>query len=223
MTIEAREIATEVMTLIQGNEKDKNRGFEIYSLHYGPKFGKKKSALNHGEFTLFAMKYGKLSPDDASEVYQETTIKIFKKAETLEDVKYARTWMYQILRNTLLDYKKKQKNMDKKKQKHMEYSSDQDKDRQGDEYSKDQDMGNIDYNRKEIYEDRTECVEDKMENFFETYPDHATALDHQMDGMDIKSIADIIGRSAIATKELLSQARKKIAPSIEECLQIGVK
>ena len=38
MTIEAREIATEVMTLIQGNEKDKSRGFEMYSLHYGPKF-----------------------------------------------------------------------------------------------------------------------------------------------------------------------------------------
>ena len=56
-------------------------------------------------------------------------------------VKYARTWMYQILRNTLLDYKKKQKHMDKKKQKHMEYSLDQDKDRQGDEYSKDQDIG----------------------------------------------------------------------------------
>ena len=219
MTIEAREIATEVMTLIQGNEKDKNRGFEIYSLHYGPKFGKKKSALNHGEFTLFAMKYGKLSPDDASEVYQETTIKIFKKAETLEDVKYARTWMYQVLRNTLLDYKKKQKNMDKKKQKHMEYSLVQ----ESDEHSKDENMGNIDYNRKEGYEDRTECIQDKLENFFDVYPDHAAALDYQMDGMDIKSIADVIGRSANATKELLSQARKKIAPSIEECLQIGVR
>ena len=102
-------------------------------------------------------------------------------------------------------------------------SLEKEKDKQGDEHSKDEDIGTIDYNRKEGYEDRTECVEDKMENFFETYPDHATALDHQMDGMDIKSIADIIGRSAIATKELLSQARKKIAPSIEECLQIGVK
>ena len=218
MTIKAREIATEVMTLIKGNEKDKNRGFEMYSLHYGPKF-----KVDFGEFTLFAMKQGKLSPDDASEVYQLTTIKIFKKAETLKNLKYARTWMYQILRNTLIDYKKKQNNMNKNKQKHMEYSLEKEKDKQGDEHSKDEDIGNIDYNRKEIYEDRTECVEDKMENFFETYPDHATALDHQMDGMDIKSIADIIGRSAIATKELLSQARKKIAPSIEECLQIGVK
>ncbi|MDC0423017.1 sigma-70 family RNA polymerase sigma factor [Methylophilaceae bacterium] len=219
MTIEAREIATEVMTLIQGNEKDKNHGFIMYGLHYGPKYGKKKSAFNYGEFMLFAMKHGKLSPDDASEVYQLTTIKIFKKADTLENLKFARTWMYQVLRNTLLDYKKKQKNMDKKKQKHMEYSLDQ----ESDEHSKDENMGNIDYNRKEGYEDRTECIQDKLENFFDVYPDHAAALDYQMDGMDIKSIADVIGRSANATKELLSQARKKIAPSIEECLQIGVR
>jgi RNA polymerase sigma factor (sigma-70 family) len=219
MTIEAREIATEVMTLIQGNEKDKNHGFIMYGHHYGPKYGKKKSAFNYGEFMLFAMKHGKLSPDDASEVYQLTTIKIFKKADTLENLKFARTWMYQVLRNTLLDYKKKQKNMDKKKQKHMEYSLDQ----ESDEHSKDENMGNIDYNRKEGYEDRTECIQDKLENFFDVYPDHAAALDYQMDGMDIKSIADVIGRSANATKELLSQARKKIAPSIEECLQIGVR
>jgi RNA polymerase sigma factor (sigma-70 family) len=219
MTIEAREIATEVMTLIQGNEKDKNHGFIMYGHHYGPKYGKKKSAFNYGEFMLFAMKHGKLSPDDASEVYQLTTIKIFKKADTLENLKFARTWMYQVLRNTLLDYKKKQKNMDKKKQKHMEYSLVQ----ESDEHSKDENMGNIDYNRKEGYEDRTECIQDKLENFFDVYPDHAAALDYQMDGMDIKSIADVIGRSANATKELLSQARKKIAPSIEECLQIGVR
>ena len=218
MTIKAREIATEVMTLIKGNEKDKSRGFEMYSLHYGPKF-----KVDFGEFTLFAMKHGKLSPEDASEVYQETTIKIFKKAGTLENLKYARTWMYQILRNTLLDYKKKQTNMDKKKAKYMEYSLDEEKVRQGDEQSKDEDVGNIDYNRKEGYEDRTECVQDKLENFFDAYPDHAAALDYQMDGMDIKSIADVIGRSTNATKELLSQARKKIAPSIEECLQIGVR
>ena len=109
--------------------------------------------------------------------------------------------------------------MDKKKQKHMEYSLDQ----ESDEHSKDENMGNIDYNRKEGYEDRTECIQDKLENFFDVYPDHAAALDYQMDGMDIKSIADVIGRSANATKELLSQARKKIAPSIEECLQIGVR
>ena len=224
MTIEAREIATEVMTLIQGNKEDKNRGFIMYSLHYGPKFDKKKSAFNYGEFTLFAMKHGKLSPDDAIEVYQLMTIKIFKKADTIEDVKYARTWMYQVLRNTLLDYKKKQKNLDKNKQKHMEYLLNQEKDGKVDEHSKDEDMGNINFNRKEGYEDQTECVRDKLENdFYDAYPDHAEALDHQMDGMDIKSIADVIGRSANATKELLSQARKKIAPLIDECLKIGVK
>ena len=220
MTLEAREIATEVMTLIQGNEKDKNRGFIMYGLHYGPKYGKKKSAFNHGEFMLFAMKYGKLSPDDASEVYQLTTIKIFKKADTLDNVKFARTWMYQVLRNTILDYKKKQKNMDKKKQKYMEYSLDQ----ESDEHSKDEDKGNINHNLKEDYEDQTECIRDKLDNTFsDAYPHHAVALDYYMDGMDIKSIADVIGRTPAATKEFLSQARKKIAPLIKECLQIGVK
>ena len=67
-------------------------------------------------------------------------------------------------------------------------------------------------------DDDYELFYELVNDFFDAYPDHAEALDHQMDGMDIKSIADVIGRSATATKELLSLARKKIAPLIDECL-----
>ncbi|MDG2253279.1 MAG: hypothetical protein P8K73_06530 [Methylophilaceae bacterium] len=215
MSIRTREIASEVMALIQGNEKDRNQGFVMYGHYYGPKFGIKESDFNPGEFTKFGMTQG-LSYDEASEVYQLTTIKIFKKAGTLEELKYSRTWMYQILRNTLLDYKKKQKT-DKK---HIDYSLDEI------EISCDSPSTAIkehEYKLKDEYQNQSDCVQDKLDKFYHAYPEHAAALDYQMDGMDIKSIADVIGRSAIATKEFLSQARKKITPTMEECLQIGEK
>ena len=153
MSIRTREIASEVMALIQGNDKDRNQGFVMYGHYYGPKFGIKESDFNPGEFTKFGMTKG-FSYDEARELYQscDSPSTAIKEHE---------------------------------------------------------------YKLKDEYQNQSDCVQDKLDKFYHAYPEHAAALDYQMDGMDIKSIADVIGRSAIATKEFLSQARKKITPTRE--------
>jgi DNA-directed RNA polymerase specialized sigma24 family protein len=62
-----------------------------------------------------------------------------------------------------------------------------------------------------------DCVTDGIYDFSADYPDRAKALEMQLDGEDIASIAQRIGRSVTATKEYLSQCKKKLTPYIEHC------
>jgi RNA polymerase sigma factor (sigma-70 family) len=62
-----------------------------------------------------------------------------------------------------------------------------------------------------------DCVSKGMEDFSAEFPDRAQALEMQLDGEDIASIARRIGRSAAAAKEYLSQCKKKLTPFIEHC------
>jgi RNA polymerase sigma factor (sigma-70 family) len=62
-----------------------------------------------------------------------------------------------------------------------------------------------------------DCVSKGIEDFSAEFPDRAKALEMQLDREDIASIARRIGRTAAATKEYLSQCKKKLAPFIEHC------
>ena len=68
-----------------------------------------------------------------------------------------------------------------------------------------------------------DCVEKQMEKFSRENPERSHALRLQMEGFDIKFIADAIGRTPGATKEYLNQCRKKISPWVEKCLDIGAR
>ena len=63
-----------------------------------------------------------------------------------------------------------------------------------------------------------ECVERGLDVFAAEHPDRARALEMQMDGEDVASIARRIGRTVSAAKEYLSQCKKKLAPYVEPCL-----
>ena len=62
-----------------------------------------------------------------------------------------------------------------------------------------------------------ECIAAGLEDFAAEQPDRCEVLLAQMDGEDIASIGNRIGRTVAATKEYLSQCRKKLAPFIEHC------
>lgn len=49
------------------------------------------------------------SPEDADDLLQETFIKIHAKLDTLEDRERLNAWVYQIARNTVTDYYRRQK------------------------------------------------------------------------------------------------------------------
>lgn len=62
-----------------------------------------------------------------------------------------------------------------------------------------------------------ECVAAGFEAFAGLEPERAHALGMQIDGQSITFIADCLGRTLAATKEYLSQCRKKIKPFLEHC------
>lgn len=65
-----------------------------------------------------------------------------------------------------------------------------------------------------------ECIAVGLEDFAAEYPDRYDVLMAQLDGEDIASIGSRLGRTAAATKEYLSQCRKKLAPFIEHCKEL---
>ena len=62
-----------------------------------------------------------------------------------------------------------------------------------------------------------QCIAAGLEDFAAEQPDRYAVLMAQLDGEDIASIGRRIGRTLAATKEYLSQCRKKLAPFIEHC------
>lgn len=62
-----------------------------------------------------------------------------------------------------------------------------------------------------------ECIAAGLEDFAAEQSDRYDVLMAQLDGEDIASIGNRIGRTIAATKEYLSQCRKKLAPFIAHC------
>jgi RNA polymerase sigma-70 factor (ECF subfamily) len=64
-----------------------------------------------------------------------------------------------------------------------------------------------------------QCVADGLEQFAMEMPDRAVALNLYLEGASMEDISVQIGRSVSATKEYLSQCRKKIKPYIAHCTE----
>ncbi len=65
-----------------------------------------------------------------------------------------------------------------------------------------------------------ECVAAGLGQFSSREPERAYVLMMQMDGMSIDDIGQRIGRTVAATKEYLSQCKKKIQPYIAHCTEL---
>ena len=65
-----------------------------------------------------------------------------------------------------------------------------------------------------------DCVAAGLGAFGTQMPERAYVLTLQMDGLRIEAISQQIGRSVAATKEYLSQCRKKVQPFIAHCVEL---
>ena len=65
-----------------------------------------------------------------------------------------------------------------------------------------------------------ECVSKGIEEFSSREPERAEVLLMQIDGLPIKNIANHMKRTEAATKEYLSQCRKKLKPFLSVCFEI---
>ena len=62
-----------------------------------------------------------------------------------------------------------------------------------------------------------ECVASGLGTFLTKEPERAFVLDLHLEGLSMEEIGIRIGRTVAATKEYLSQCRKKLKPYVEHC------
>lgn len=154
--------------------------------------------------------YRGVSGDDAKDVLQETFVKIVRSVNSFSGDGSAQAWIWQIARNCLTDYQRKQGSLanhetavnDEQWQSLEETTADQNASSCGT-------MGSVD-----------ECVSAGFDKFHHAEPERAMVLMLQMDGSSIEEIGHQIGRTVAATKEYLSQCRKKIQPFIAHCTDL---
>ena len=183
-----RDQATEIIQLLrEGNSDEAMRLFE--------KYGFRK------EFIRFTMKSG-INKEDARDLVQEFTIdKLYMQSDSIKDIEFARTWMYQVLRNMVND-----KGRVLKKNREVPFDEDRDQSQ-----------------APKILEEnqtRSGCVQEQLAKFRESDPKHAETLDFILNGLSPEEIRLVIGRSYGATREFMSQCRKKFRPFIEICNEI---
>ena len=151
----------------------------------------------------------KLNAADADDVIQETFIKVFEKIDTLKDDSKFESWLWTILRNNMNEFYRKS---NKKNNVMFGLEAGELENLTGDEDVK------VSHGQK--YDDQHNCVEEKMKLFQVDMPDQHYAIKLQMEDVSIKDISIRIGRSYAATKEFLSQSKKKLKNYLEECKEM---
>jgi RNA polymerase sigma factor (sigma-70 family) len=145
------------------------------------------------------------SGDEAQDVLQDTVIKIVGGIDSWSGEGPARAWIWQIARNCLTDHFRKDVRTrgveiavnDESWQRLVET------------------VPSSDGTAKPQSAD--ECLASGMKTFLAQEPERAFVLELQMDGSSIAEIALRIGRTDSATKEYLSQCRKKLEPYVAHC------
>ena len=152
------------------------------------------------------LKLNKLNEEDADDVIQETFIKVFEKIDTLREDSKFESWLWQILRNNMNEFYRK---TNRKNDVMFSIESEHLENLTGDEDVK------VSHGQK--YDDQQSCIEEKFKLFKQEMPDRHYVINLQKDGVSIEDISIRIGRSYAATKEFLSQSKKKLIPYFEEC------
>ena len=151
----------------------------------------------------------RLNDEDANDVIQETFIKVFEKIDTLKEDSKFESWLWQILRNNMNEFYRKS---NRKNDVMFSVASEDLENLTGDEDVK------VRYGQK--YNDQQSCIEEKFKLFKADMPDRHYVINLQKDSVSIEDISIRIGRSYAATKEFLSQSKKKLIPYFEECKDI---
>ena len=154
------------------------------------------------EFIGFAMKRN-INYDDASDLVQKFTIdKLYMKSNSIKNIEFARTWMYRVFSNMVNDQGRMLK-------KNREVPLDEDRDQSQTPKISD-----------EKSQTRSGCVQEQLAKFREAEPKRAEVLDYILLNKDTEEIRLIIGRSYGATREYMSQCRKKFRSFTEICNEI---
>jgi RNA polymerase sigma factor (sigma-70 family) len=167
-------------------------------------FDKLDKALSDHMINFFVF-HGQVNHWEAEDIYHETVVKIIKGIDSLRDNKKFKPWCWQIARNTLMDHFRKLSKYDQA----LNETSIMDK-----IFEK-----GVEHPKKET-ETREECVSKGIQEFGKIMPDRAYVIQLMMEKVSMKTISERIGRPVGATKQYVSQSRKKVASFIKHCLEI---
>lgn len=146
----------------------------------------------------------RLTYQEADDLSQMSMFKIVQKAHTVTEAKKFERWCWIVAKNQARDYLRKIK----REKEVIDFNSE-----------KFIDESQIQNDHDEVT-DTDDCVKVGYKKFAKTYPERSYALDLQQEGCSIKENSIYIDRTPAATKEFLSQCRKKLIPFIKHCLDI---
>ncbi|EAV46628.1 MAG: RNA polymerase sigma factor [Nitrosomonadales bacterium] len=146
----------------------------------------------------------RLANQEAVDLNQESLITIIKKAPMVNEPEKFEAWCWTVAKNKARDYLRKTK----REKDFIEFNSDK--------YVDESTIENINSEQS----DNGDCVREGYGQFALKNSNHAYALDLQQDGYSIKDIATRIDRTPAATKEYLSQCRKKLKTYIKHCMEL---
>lgn len=176
-------------------------------------------ALYQTKAAAFKRKFSRdgVHPDALEDVLQDAIVKIFKNAASYHGQggfgdSSASAWMHTIAFSCMQDHFKKANPIQQN-----ENSYDDQPDPTKLETDSLQRNRALDDAQSADTQATAECVAAGLEDFAAEYHDRYTVLMAQMDGERIESIANRIGRTTAATKEYLSQCRKKVTSFIAHC------
>ena len=154
------------------------------------------------EFIGFAIKSG-INPEDAKDLVQEFTVgKLCMKSNSIKNIEFARSWMYRVFLNMVND-------QGRMLIRNREVPLDEERD---------QSQSPKIMNEKS--QTRSGCIQEQLVKFREAEPKRAEVIEFILKGFSTEEIRLILGRSYGATREFMSQCRKKFRPFIEICNEI---
>lgn len=149
-----------------------------------------------------------LTEEDAADLLQETFIKVIRSAAQFRHDAQAGTWIWAIARNCLNDHWRSR---------HECVSLDQIREENGDAWELS--LGVVEPEHESL--DIRNCVRHVFEEFSRRFPENAMALHlATVEGWTMEELGVFLGRTANATKEFVSQTKKRLRPFLEHCREL---
>jgi RNA polymerase sigma-70 factor (ECF subfamily) len=176
----------------QGGHK-RGEGVSALFVNYEPEFKR-----------FFVYQCG--NADDADDLVQETFIKIVRNCESYRGESPLRAWLWQIAWNCLNDYWRRKKNRPTENLDDDGWSA------------LEQNSTALQAIDPPLAGDTLEdCVSRGFREFAKKQPERAYALSLVVEGFDTNYISNFLNRKEGATREYLSQCRKKIEIFLKPC------
>ena len=148
------------------------------------------------------------SDEDAADLLQETFVRLVRAADTFRQESQVSTWLWTIARNCLHDHWRAR---------HPDVSLDALRETDGDAWELALGVAEPEHEQRALQE----CVRAVFFDFARRFPENAQALQlAAVEGWTMEELGAFLGRTANATKEFVSQCKKRLRPFMERCREL---